>query len=96
MPTSKRKSLTDNMNTPVRSHPVDIMVPNAPKKSSPPLYRSDSTNVKEFLAAVSNYHPADATITSGDGDTEDTANSSIEKSSFYSMVIKSITKCFRA
>ncbi|ABT13702.1 hypothetical protein MT325_M148L [Paramecium bursaria chlorella virus MT325] len=96
MPTSKRKSLTDNMNTPVRSHPIDIMVPNAPKKSSPPLYRSDSYDVKDFLASVSNYHPADATITSGDGDMEDTANSSIEKSSFYSMVIKSITKCFRA
>ncbi|AGE50415.1 hypothetical protein PBCVCVR1_185L [Paramecium bursaria Chlorella virus CVR-1] len=98
MPTSKRKSLTVNMNTPVKSHPIDIMVPNAPKKPFAPLtlYRSDSYDVKDFLASVSNYHPADATITSGDGDTEDTANSSIEKSSFYSMVIKSITKCFRA
>ncbi|ABT15435.1 hypothetical protein FR483_N150L [Paramecium bursaria Chlorella virus FR483] len=93
MPTS---CLLFKMNTPPRSHPIDIMVPDAPKKSSAPFYRSDSYDIKDFLASVSNYHPADATITSGDGDTEDTANSSIEKSSFYSMVIKSITKCFRA
>lgn len=86
------------MNTPLCSHSIDTMVPNAPKKpfASLTLYRSDSYDVKEFLAAASNYQPADATITSDNGDTEDTANSSIEKSSFYSMIIKSITKCFRA
>ncbi|AGE58992.1 hypothetical protein PBCVOR070422_141L [Paramecium bursaria Chlorella virus OR0704.2.2] len=94
MPTSKRKSLTDNMNTPVRSHPVDIMVPNAPKKSSAPFYRSDSYEVEEFLAAVSNYHPADAIIMSGDGDTEDTATSL--RPSIMRKVIKSIHNFFCA
>lgn len=72
MPTSR---LLFKMNTPPRSHPIDIMVPNAPKKSSAPFYRSDSYEVEEFLAAVSNYHPADAIITSGNNDLEDTATS---------------------
>lgn len=77
MPTSKRKSLTVKMNTPIRSHPIDIIVPDAPKKPSAPLtlHRSDSYDVKEFLASVSNCHPADATVSSGDDDTEDTASS---------------------
>ncbi|AGE51084.1 hypothetical protein PBCVCVG1_174L [Paramecium bursaria Chlorella virus CVG-1] len=95
MPTSKRKSLTDNMNTPLCSHSIDIMVPNAPKKPSAPLtlYRSDSYEVEEFLAAVSNYHPADAIITSGNNDLEDTASS---QPSIKRKVIKSIMKCFCA
>jgi len=75
------------MNTPLCSRPVDIMVPDAPKKSSAPLYRSDSYEVEEFLAAVSNYHPADAIIMSGDGDTEDTATSCLRPS-----IMRKITK----
>ena len=74
MPTSR---LLFKMNTPLCSHSIDIMVPNAPKKPFAPLtlYRSDSYEVEEFLAAVSNYHPADAIITSGNNDLEDTATS---------------------
>ena len=90
MPTS---CLLFKMNTPLCSHSIDIMVPNAPKKPFAPFYRSDSYEVEEFLAAVSNYHPADATITSGDGDTEDTASS---QPSIKRKVIKSIMKCFCA
>ena len=96
MPTSKRKSLTDNMNTPIKSHPIDTMVPNAPKKPFAPLtlYRSDSYDVKDFLAAVSNYHPADAIITSDNDDLEDTATSS--RPSIVRKVIKSIHNFFCA
>ena len=93
MPTSR---LLFKMNTPPRSHPIDIMVPDAPKKSSAPFYRSDSYEVEEFLAAVSNYHPADAIIMSGDGDTEDTANSCIEKSSIMRKITKYIQNIFCA
>jgi hypothetical protein len=76
-----------------RSHPIDIMTPpGAPKKPYvPTLYRSDSYDVEDFLAEVSNYNPANATITSVSGDTEDTASSRIEKSGFYSMILKFIT-----
>ena len=91
MPTSR---LLFKMNTPPRSHSIDIMVPDAPKKSSAPFYRSDSYEVEEFLAAVSNYHPADAIIMSGDGDTEDTATSS--RPSIMRKVIKSIQNFFGA
>ena len=95
MPTSR--SLF-KMNTPLCSHSIDIMVPNAPKKPFAPLtlYRSDSYEVEEFLAAVSNYHPADAIIMSGDGDTEDTANSCIEKSSIMRKITKYIQNIFCA
>ena len=74
----------------LRSHPIDIMTPpGAPKKATVPmLYRTDSYDVEDFLAEVSSYHQADAIITSGSDDTEDTASSRIEKSGFYSMVIK--------
>lgn len=85
------------MNTPLRSHPIDITVPNAPKKSSAPLtlHRSDSYEVKEFLAAVSNYHPADAIITLDNGDTEDTASSRTD-ASLARKIVRSIMKCFYA
>lgn len=82
------------MNTPIKSHPINTMVPNAPKKPSVPLYRSDSYDVKDFLTAVSNYHPADAIITSDNDDLEDTASSS--RPSIVRKVIKSIHNFFCA
>lgn len=91
----KQEKITSKMNTPVRSHPIDITVPDAPKKSSAPLYRSDSVDVKEFLAAISNYHPADAIITLDNGDTEDTASSRTDASLAHK-IVKSLMKCFYA
>ena len=78
-----------------RSHPNDIMTPpGAPKKPIvPTLYRTDSYDVEDFLAEVSSYHPADAIITPGSDDTEDTASSS--RVNYVRRIIKSLTKCFR-
>jgi hypothetical protein len=81
---SRRKSLTYNMNTPPRSQPMNTTVPDAPKKpSAPPVIQRSEHDVKEFLAAISNFHQCEAIITSGDNNLEDTANSSMKKSSFY-------------
>jgi hypothetical protein len=77
-PTTPIVYVFDSPPTTPRSYPIDIKVPDAPKKNIADrigLATSESYSVDEFLRTASSFEPAEAVISSGNDDLEDTASS---------------------
>ena len=77
-PTTPICYVFDSPPTTPRSFPIKVEVPGAPKKNNADRISfdtSESYDVDEFLRTASSFEPAEAVISSGDNDIEDTASS---------------------